>query len=177
MIILREKVFARRDYEGLSEEGKAVLEAKRKSIAHRLRQARNSINQDYKDHLFQNRLHPGDKPEELEAANKQATKFRNKRYQIALDNSREISYMNREGIMRDYPKSGGKKSNTNHNTTSHDSKPKPKPQTKEVTEGFLKRNWNKLGTGGKVAAIGVPIAAAAIGTGLAIKKHNDKKNK
>ena len=35
----------------------------------------------------------------------------------------------------------------------------------------------KLSKGGKAALIGVPIAAAAIGTGVAIKKHKDKKKK
>ena len=35
----------------------------------------------------------------------------------------------------------------------------------------------KLSKGGKAALIGVPIAAAAIGTGVAIKKHKNKKKK
>ena len=35
----------------------------------------------------------------------------------------------------------------------------------------------KLSKGGKAALIGVPVAAAAIGTGVAIKKHRDKKKK
>lgn len=35
----------------------------------------------------------------------------------------------------------------------------------------------KLSKGGKAALIGVPVAAAAIGTGVAIKKHHDKKKK
>ena len=35
----------------------------------------------------------------------------------------------------------------------------------------------KLSKGGKAALIGVPVAAAAIGAGVAIKKHHDKKKK
>ena len=53
---------------------------------------------------------------------------------------------------------------------------KPEKITKS-TEGFIKKNWNKLGKGGKIA-VGTGLAAtAAIGTGVAIKKHNDKKNR
>ena len=67
------------------------------------------------------------------------------------------------------------------------SKPKPTPtpttptqpptpklnttQTSKMSEGFLKRNWNKLGKGGKIA-VGTGLAATAVGTGLAIKKRN-----
>jgi hypothetical protein len=45
----------------------------------------------------------------------------------------------------------------------------------QATEGFIKKNWNKLGKGGKIAAITVP--TVAVGTGIAIKKHKDKKKK
>ena len=41
----------------------------------------------------------------------------------------------------------------------------------------LSDKWKKLGKGKKAAIIGVPVAAAAIGTGVAIKKHHDKKKK
>lgn len=52
--------------------------------------------------------------------------------------------------------------------------PTPKPKQKEVAEGFIKKNWNKLGKGGKIAAVAVP-TVAAVGTGIAIKRN--KKNK
>lgn len=50
-------------------------------------------------------------------------------------------------------------------------------KSNKAGEGFLRRNWKKLGKGGKAAVIGVPVAAAAVGTGVAIKKHHDKKKK
>lgn len=50
-------------------------------------------------------------------------------------------------------------------------------KSNKAREGFIKRNWNKLGTGGKIATIAIPTTIAAIGTGVAIKKHNDKKKK
>ena len=50
-----------------------------------------------------------------------------------------------------------------------------KPKQKQATEGFIKKNWNKLGKGGKAAVIGVPVAAAAVGTGIAINKNKKKK--
>lgn len=50
-------------------------------------------------------------------------------------------------------------------------------KSNKAREGFIKKNWNKLGTGGKIATIAIPTTAAAIGTGVAIKKHNDKKKK
>jgi hypothetical protein len=41
----------------------------------------------------------------------------------------------------------------------------------------LSDKWKKLGKGKKAAIIGIPVATAAIGTGIAIKKHHDKKKK
>ena len=54
------------------------------------------------------------------------------------------------------------------------STPTPTTQTSKMGEGWLKGTWNKLGKGGKAAVIGVPVAAAAIGTGMAIKNKKKK---
>jgi len=65
------------------------------------------------------------------------------------------------------------KPNNNPTTTLTTTKPNT-TQTSKLGEGWLKKNWNKLGKGGKAAVIGVPVAAAAIGTGMAIKKRNNR---
>jgi len=51
-----------------------------------------------------------------------------------------------------------------------------KIKEKQATEGFIKKNWDKLGKGGKIAAVAVP-TAAAIGTTAIIAKNKKKKNK
>ena len=55
-------------------------------------------------------------------------------------------------------------------STSLTPTPKPKPKQKEAAEGFIKRNWNKLGKGGKIAAVAIP-TVAAVGTGIAINRN------
>lgn len=50
--------------------------------------------------------------------------------------------------------------------------PTPKPKQKEAAEGFIKKNWNKLGTGGKIAAVAIP-TVAAVGTGIAINRNKE----
>ena len=60
-------------------------------------------------------------------------------------------------------------------TSTPTSTPKPNTtQTSKLGEGWLKKNWNKLGTGGKIAAVAIPTTAAAIGTGMASKKRKNR---
>ena len=179
MIILREKSFARRDYEGLSKEGEAKLREYRNDLARKTRATRNEHNA-----FLSRRIESG--------KGKRGFRGREAKYDRLLEGNKQVADSYRMRIMMDEAKQRKQSSapisepkpqietpkpepNLKPNTQTPRPNPQPKPQTKEVTEGFLKRNWNKLGTGGKIAAISVPVAAAAVGTGLAIKKHNDKK--
>lgn len=160
MIILRQKEYARRDYEGLTEEYAAKLRKQRSELADSLLKERARINRSYEENLRFNKEDFGNKPEKLAAFNKKSLENRNKAYQRAITDSRHSALKRRKGILEDQNLELGNSPNTT--------------QTSKMGEGWLKRNWNKLGTGGKVAVIGVPVAAAAIGTGMAIR--NKTKN-
>lgn len=160
MIILRQKEYARRDYEGLNEEQKIVLEKKRGEIAKRLNTERNTINKNYRERNYQSWANPIYNDKDRQKRNlEKSTKLRNEDYSKALKSAEMEALKAKTEIKSSTPK-------PNPTTT---------PKQKEVAEGFIKRNWNKLGTGGKIATVAIP-TAAAIGTSIAVRNKNKKED-
>ena len=160
MIILRQKEYARRDYEGLSEEQKMVLEKKRGEIAKRLNAERNTINENYRKRNYQSFASSVYNDKDRQKMNlEKSTKLRNEDHSKALKSAKMEALKAKTRIKSSTPK-------PNPTTT---------PKQKEVAEGFIKRNWNKLGTGGKIAAVAIP-SVAAIGTGIAVRNKNKKED-
>lgn len=151
MIILRTKDFSKKDYEGLSKRQQKVLKRLRDGKAKELRDDRKAVE------WFQK-----------------------------MDKGTTGNIGNVEIKINDLKYKSGSKPNGSAMGKAaienylEDSAADAKRYRKFVEEnvpkdGLIKRGWNKLGKGGKAAVIGVPVAAAAVGTGMAIKKHHDKK--
>ena len=150
MIILRTKDFSKKDYEGLSKHQQKVLKRLRNDKAKELRDNRKAF----------------------EAAQKMDKETTGNIGNVEI-NVNKLKY-----------KSGSKPNGSSMNKTAienylKDSAEDAKRYRKFVEEnvpkdGLMKRGWNKLGKGGKAAVIGVPVAAAAIGTGMAIKNRKKK---
>ena len=185
MIILRQKEYARRDYEGLTESQAGALRQQRSQLARKAKAARTRLNEAHSKEgwtgnnsrvnleydLSGNAKHTKstfDHPLSLEEIKQQQRWDRKVQNEHLLDEIKAEKENIREGVKKIGQPKGLAKNNSN----------KGSQQNLKETRGVVNKAsdiWNKLGKGGKAAVIGVPVAAAAIGTGVAIKKHNDKK--
>lgn len=156
MIVLRNKNFARVDYEGLTKEGKESLKAQRDLRAKRLQAVRKANN----DVITAN----GKKHQEA------YTQQRNKLHELTLKNEAKEQEKIRQSVINKF----GKAEQTVKNATSSVPSQIMKDKTKETGERIAKKGM-KLGKAGKIALIGTGITAVG-GTGLyAYKKHKDNK--
>ena len=151
MIILRTKDFSKKDYEGLSKRQQKVLKRLRDGKAKELRDNRKAF-------------------ETFQKMDKGTTgKIGNVEIKINKLKYKSGSKPNGSGM--------GKAAIENYlKDSAEDAKFYREFVEENVPkDGLIKRGWNKLGKGGKAAVIGVPVAAAAVVTGMAIKNHRDKK--
>lgn len=187
MIILRQKEYAKRDYEGLNEGQAFMKRQERSKLAKELLKARKS--QDSQAKKVMSALSTSGRKTYtggyIDLSGKQhdvATMgfdkpldFKKVKELQKGDRMIQNAELLRESDIRkrEINDKFKRKDNPFNKTKTNT----PNTKQKEATEGFIKRNWNKLGKGGKIA-VGTGLAATtALGTGLAIKKHNDKKKK
>jgi hypothetical protein len=180
MIILREKSFARRDYDGLTEEGKEYLRKQRSIQAETLAKKRARINKEFKSNIQQNTIafgpmssDPGN-PRKLEAANARDMASRNKQFENALRHSKSDANGLRNDAMR------------RHSASKKLAEMESEKLKKDLNPNFINRVKNHFNNSWKNAKPGAKagqIAAAstlAIGAGYGIKKladHNKDKKK
>jgi len=153
MIILRTRDFSKKDYEGLSKRQQKVLKRLRDGKAKELRDDRKAVE------WFQKM----DKGTTGKIGNVEI-KINDLKYKSGSKPNGKGSAMGKAAI-ENYLKDSAEDAKS-YREFVEENVPK---------DGLIKRGWNKLGKGGKAAIIGVPVAAAAVGTGIAIKKHKDKK--
>lgn len=173
MKILRQKEYARRDYEGLTADQEEILRRNRNKLAKELNEDRKLIHEMY------------DKSEKI-IKEKGLEKSKEKAALNLFKQGRKKRLESKIGEAETFAKN--QKNTIKHLMSEEDikaalgktdSKPNSTQNKEEVAEGFVKRGlnkWKNLSKGKKIATIAIP-TAAVVGTGVAIKKHNDKKKK
>jgi hypothetical protein len=194
-----QKEFARRDYEGLTTEQAEALGRKRSDYAKQLRKnyrdTMRSIDNAAKNDTVKltstgeilaggvksNYKQTSTRGYDLDAEGFKKFHKKNTTNNL-LRTSGEAKKIMRENAIKENPNTKKpayeiiEKPSTRKASHEIIENPSTKKTTNKATEGFIKKNWNKLGKGGKIAAVALP-TAAAVGTGVAIKKHKDKKKK
>lgn len=171
MIILRQKEYARRDYEGLTADQEEILRRNRNKLAKELNEDRKLIHEMYDKSEKIIKEKGLEKSKEKAALNlfKQGRKKRleskiGEAETFAKDQKNTIKHLMSE---EDIKAAVGKT----------DSKPNPTQNKEEVAEGFVKRGlnkWKNLSKGKKIATIAIP-TAAVVGTSIAVHKFKKKK--
>jgi len=182
MIILRQKEFARRDYEGLTEGQAGALRQQRAQLARKARAARARLNEAHSHEGWTGNNSRVNFEFDLNGNSKRTKSTYN--HPLSLKEIKEQQNWDRkiqnEHLLdeikaeKENIKEGVKKIGQPKKLNSESQ------QTQKTIGGVVnkaKGAWSKLGKGGKAAVIGVPVAVAAIGTGMAIKNKKKKEGK
>ena len=185
MIILRQKEYARRDYEGLTEAQAKVMKQQRSQLARDIVRARQD--QAYTANRERAALATSGRSQYtgkyIDLSGKEHTTAtmgfdkpldfnKVKELQRGDRQIQNAELLREAGLRKDEINKKVKKMERPKNINSNAKASNP---IKPGQEGFIKRSWNKLGTGGKIAAVAVP-TVAAIGTGIAVRNKNKKED-
>lgn len=175
-----QKEFAKRDYDGLTEEGKEYLRRQRNIQANALASKRNRINRELKLNLRDNKTafgpmssDPGN-PRKLEAANARDMASRNKQFENALRHSKSDANGLRNDAMR------------RHSASKKLAEMESEKLEKDLNPNYInrvkrsiKRDWGNKSTAGKLGTVAAGATILA-GAGYGIKKladHNKNKKR
>lgn len=178
-----QKEYARRDYDGLTEEGKEYLRKQRSIQAETLAKKRARINKELTSDIQRNTIafgpmssDPGN-PRKLEAANARDMASRNKQFENALRHSRSDANALREDAMR------------RHSASKKLAEMESEKLKKDLNPNFINRvkrsvkrgweSWENTPTAGKLGKVAAGATILA-GAGYGIKKladHNKDKKK
>lgn len=149
-MIIKRKLFAKKDYEGLTQEGKEALRKNRSLRAQRLNEFRNNINKT----ITQN-------PDSINAL-----KTRNELHKKTSEQFRNLAREDRQNVINKFGKVVEK--------TTTQTTPPPLPTNIKKTADQVIKKSSRLGKVGKILGSGL-LAAGTVGTGgYAYKKIKEK---
>lgn len=171
MKILRQKEYARRDYEGLTADQEELLRRNRNKLAKQLNEDRKLIHEMY-DKSEKITKEKGLEKSKEEAALNLFKQGRKKRLDSKIGEAETFAKNWKNSIKHQMSEEDIKAA-----LGKTDSKPNPTKNKEEVDEGFVKRGlnkWKNLSKGKKIATIAIP-TAAVVGTSIAVHKSKKKK--